>query len=222
MPISAHLLNAPTSHADTDIMEKMTDKFRNLFKSERLVYSALDTTDRSKEFWWKCLSSDPVVSGLAKPSMPRPAVRADSDKSLSDVLSRGDPLLAVLICLPSSATSATKGESQPEPIGFIILTKSFPRSVSFNISFLPEHQNKGYGRESINWALDYAFEWGNVHRVTIGTAHFNTRALHLYSDMGFVQEGRQRECFYMDRRWHDLVEFSMLESEWLSLRGLVK
>ncbi|KAJ4148392.1 hypothetical protein LMH87_002865 [Akanthomyces muscarius] len=85
-------------------MQVMTDSFRNVFKSERLVYTALDETDRS----------------------------ADAE--------------------------------EPEPIGFVVLGKSFPECAEYSLGFLQEHLNKGYGREAIRWAANYAFTWCNLHR----------------------------------------------------------
>ncbi len=78
---------------------------------------------------------------------------------------------------------------------------------------------KGYGSEAINWAVDWAFNYANVHKVEIGTASYNERAAHLYERLGFKFEGRKREVIFMNRRWYDLVEFGMLEHEWAELRG---
>ncbi|KAK3177647.1 hypothetical protein K4F52_009603 [Lecanicillium sp. MT-2017a] len=188
-------------------MEEISNKFRALFKSERLVYTALDETERCKDFWWKCMSTDPVVRGLADNSTPKPPARAESDKELSSILGR-NPLLAVLVCLPGAEGAGANEESaQPQPIGFMVLYRSFDRCASFYLAMLPKYQNKGYGRESINWAIDYAFEWRDTHRLAINC---------------FVEEGRIRACFYMNGSWHDIVEFGMLDSEWKQLRGLAK
>lgn len=204
-----------------DETEQMTKAFREVNKSERLVYTALDETDRSKEFWWKCNSCDPVSRGMADHET-KPAIRAESEKSLSGMLGR-EPYIAVLICLPAAEATEPGGEvPQPEPIGVMTLRKSFDRCGAFYMVMLPEYQNKGYGRESLNWAIDYAFTWCDLHKVAIGCASYNTRACHLYADMGFVQDGQLRQCIYLNRKWHDLVEFSMLESEWVKLRGLTQ
>ena len=178
------------------------------------MYTALEDNDRCREIWHQCTRADPVAAGLANPSTFQPPARADSGQGLTERLR--DPLLAVLICLPPTSGG---DDGQPEAIGFVVLNKSFPRACAVYLSILSRHQNHGYGREAINWAVDWAFTWADVHRVAIGTSSFNTRALHLYESMGFEKDGRLRECFYMNRQWHDLVEFSMLESDWLRLRG---
>jgi RimJ/RimL family protein N-acetyltransferase len=68
--------------------------------------------------------------------------------------------------------------------------------------------------------LDWAFRHGGLHRVGIQTFGFNERAQHLYKKLGFVEEGRSREAVWHDRKWHDMVDLGMLESEWMALRGL--
>ena len=194
-------------------MEEMSDRFRGAFQSKRLVYTALEDNESGRELWSRCTSTDPVAVGLASPSTFKPPVQADSDQALAERLR--DPLLAVVIRLPPSGGG---GDGQPDAIGFLVLNKSFPRACAVYLGILSQHQNKGYGREAINWAVDWAFTWADVHRVAIGTSSFNSRALHLYDSMGFKKDGCLRECFYMNRQWHDLVEFSMLESDWLQLR----
>jgi RimJ/RimL family protein N-acetyltransferase len=68
--------------------------------------------------------------------------------------------------------------------------------------------------------VDWAFKFANVHKVEISTSSYNERALHLYQKLGFRLEGRKREVIYVNRKYYDLVELGMLESDWKILRGL--
>lgn len=205
-------------------MEEMSDAFRDVFKSERLVYTALEDTDRGRDFYWRCRNADLTVSGMIDGDTVAPPSRAASDKALKDNVEGPRVLLAVMVCLPVPADAATDAaaDAEPEPIGFVILNKAFPRSAAFQVGFAKEHQNKGYGREAINWAVDHGFRWHNLHRLAIGCIGFNDRALHLYKDMGFTLDGRLRGCVFSNGRFHDLVEFSMLEDEWRKLRGITQ
>jgi RimJ/RimL family protein N-acetyltransferase len=56
--------------------------------------------------------------------------------------------------------------------------------------------------------------------VEISASSFNERAIYLYQKLGFNLEGRKREVIYVNRKYHDLVQFGMLESEWKESRGL--
>ena len=59
-----------------------------------------------------------------------------------------------------------------------------------------------------------------MHKVEISTSSYNERAAHLYQKLGFNWEGKKREVIYVNRKYYDLIEFGMLESEWKKLRGL--
>ena len=41
---------------------------------------------------------------------------------------------------------------------------------------------------------------------------------HLYKKLGFVEEGRHRDAHFHDRRFWDMISYSMLESEWAAIR----
>lgn len=47
----------------------------------------------------------------------------------------------------------------------------------------PKLRGKGYGREVLNWVLEYAFLQLNLHRVEIGVFDFNENAYGLYKSM---------------------------------------
>jgi RimJ/RimL family protein N-acetyltransferase len=108
-------------------------------------------------------------------------------------------------------------------IGEIHLTKLRPDNVhhrftEIGLDILPEHQNRGYGREAITWALDYAFRLAGLHRVRIRAFEWNTGAIRLYEKLGFKHEGREREAYWHEGRFWDGVEMSMLDREWRELQ----
>lgn len=92
------------------------------------------------------------------------------------------------------------------------------RSTELGIDILPSFQGKGYGREAIEWALDYAFRRVGLHRVQIRAFEWNTGALRLYERLGFKAEGREREAIWHEGRFWDTVELGMLEGEWWELQ----
>lgn len=59
-----------------------------------------------------------------------------------------------------------------------------------------------------------------MHKVEIQASSYNERAGHLYQKLGFSLEGKKREVIYINRKYYDVIEFGMLESEWKKLRGL--
>ena len=221
-------------------MDAMIAKFERQWRSERLIYRPIEDTDECKDFLYKVMA-DPVLAGLSNPNAPRPCRKSEM-KNMVEQMTK-DSIVSLMVFIdpthadaPATAPDDKKTEGQGQgdgaakdappqavgPIGFLDLTCRGPwkTSASTGICFLNGHQNKGYGREAITFLLDYGFRWANLHRISIGTASFNERALHLYRSLGFFEEGRKREMFYMDLGWHDLVEFSMIVHEWKALQGI--
>lgn len=125
---------------------------------------------------------------------------------------------------PSTLTTTQPLRSEwGTAIGEIHLSRLAPntahhRHTEIGITILPAYQGRGYGREAIEWALDYAFRRAGLHRVRIRAYGWNVGALRLYEKIGFKVEGREREAFWNDGRWWDGVDMGMLEGEWWGMR----
>lgn len=83
----------------------------------------------------------------------------------------------------------------------------------------PDFQNKGYGRDAMTVALRLAFDEMGAHKVEIQAWDYNERALHLYSSLGFVEEGRRRAATFHGGVFHDHVQMGILESEYRALQS---
>jgi len=77
-----------------------------------------------------------------------------------------------------------------------------------------EEQGRGYGRDALLTALRYGFDTLGLHRVAIKARHDNERGLHLYRSIGFREVGVERDCDFAEGRFHDVVCFDILESEY--------
>jgi RimJ/RimL family protein N-acetyltransferase len=210
--------NQTTTHAET---------MSRAFSSANLTYTALSTSAADKEFFHK-LQSDPVSFGQSDFSLFRPQRQEQTDELLSKMIK--DALLVVKICLASEQvvedSHESKGGEDDEkqtPIGFILLTshpaiRPHVHNTDLGISILSKYTGKGYGSEAINWAVNWAFRFGNLHRVSIGSFGYNPRALALYERLGFVKEGVTREVVWWDGRWWDGVNMGMLRRDWEELR----
>lgn len=199
-------------------MEELWERLPRLWHSQRLVYKAMVETDESKSLFLK-LFSDPVVGNLASSPYIKPPSKADIDQTLSNMCTK-DSLLSVLVCLPAKEDTGTQPPAAGEPIGFMELHKVMEGIGRIGLSILPEYQNKGYGRECLNWLIDWSFRWANLRKLLIGTVEYNERAKYLYTDVGFVQEARKRELVYLNMKYWDLIEYGMLFREWKALRNL--
>lgn len=73
---------------------------------------------------------------------------------------------------------------------------------------------KGYGRDAIETALNYAFNELNLHRISITVLAYNARAIKLYEGLGFTKEGTFREYGMRDGKRYDMHLYGLLRPEW--------
>ncbi|CAI6334173.1 unnamed protein product [Periconia digitata] len=138
--------------------------------------------------------------------------------------STASAFLGVVICLaPSIPTSLSAPIPPPTPIGRLSLSAQAPhtqhhRNTELGLDILPLYQGKGYGREAINWALNYAFKRAGFHKVRIRAFEWNEGAVRLYERVGFKHEGRERESIWHEGRFWDSIEMGMIDREWWELR----
>jgi diamine N-acetyltransferase len=76
----------------------------------------------------------------------------------------------------------------------------------------PADRGSGYGREAIHLLLSHGFEDLNLHRVALTVFADNEAALRAYEGCGFVREGLAREAAYIEGRYLDVVQMSVLRS----------
>ncbi|KAK9412714.1 putative Acyl-CoA N-acyltransferase [Seiridium unicorne] len=198
-------------------------KLRNAFRSERLLFRAIEDSEADKEWFYTQIQSDPLGFALLDSNLLRPQTRSRSDAKLADIQ---QGLLGVLICLPSPTADAGDSPASSTPIGILSLDdeagsnyRHHHRLAVLSIAIAPGYQGHGYGAEAIRWAMDWAFERANIHSLSLGCVEYNERAKHLYEKLGFVLEGKLRKCHFHERKWWDVLLFSMLEDEWEALKG---
>ncbi|KAF5664814.1 GNAT family acetyltransferase acetyltransferase [Fusarium heterosporum] len=210
-------------------MDYTTSEIVNAYESDRLRYIKADKSDVNLQQFVPQILQDPVIQALTAPGMLLPKGQKEFDSFIQSVV---DSLLGVAICLKDEQTPPSdEGDSNkntPTIIGIMCIgwggispSTAHHRNAEIGISLAKSHQGKGYGREAINWMLDWGFRHAGLHTIGITTASFNPRAEYLYRDMGFTFEGKRRDTIWQNRGWHDLVMFGMTESEWESLRGLM-
>ena len=200
-------------------MSQVVEALQTSFRSERLFYRPIKNNEVDREFFFQHIFTDPVTTGLSSDGILKLPNKAKSD-SYVEALTKST-ILAVVIMGPRHIGDDEQGNSDtPIPIGCLHLSDARPgiRCASLAITVVPSFRNKGVGREALNWALHWAFSYGDIHRVNIGSIEFNHRALSLYKSLGFVEEGRKRKCCFYNSEWYDIVEMGMLEEEYRNLR----
>ncbi|KAJ6781917.1 hypothetical protein PWT90_10861 [Aphanocladium album] len=215
-------------------MEKIIGKSRNLWKSERLVYRAVEPKDAELQEWFQDrMVNDPEIISLATNMLAVPRNLKQCNEILME--SFASSLLGTLIYLPTEpAESDTESESditteEPESVqnkgnkntlvGFIMLTDEArfspqTRACSAVISLASRYVDQGYGTEALQWLINWGFRYANLHRISLSVNSYNARAIAAYKKLGFVEEGRSRETVFFDRQWYDTILMSILEQEW--------
>jgi RimJ/RimL family protein N-acetyltransferase len=77
-----------------------------------------------------------------------------------------------------------------------------------------DYWGRGFGRESIQLLLTYAFKYLNYRKVWLRVHGVNERAIRAYQACGFVVEGRQRAQMWCNGVYDDLVLMGILREEW--------
>lgn len=215
------------------------DDLRFAFRSERLVYRALEDNEADKKFAFE-MENDPVCTAMGSMGVLKPVSMANFEGLMS--FAKSCPHFAVACLPPLLQQEGADGDAgarmaprdvrtaqlkDATPIGYVTImnfNKRDPmcrhRNGMLGITIMGPYQRKGFGGEMINWMLDWAFRRQNLHRVELGCWSVNTNAMQLYRSLGFVEEGRDREAIIVDRKWADVVRFAILEHEWEKLRGI--
>lgn len=104
-----------------------------------------------------------------------------------------------------------------QPIGTAgLYLISWPcRRAQFNILLgEPHFYGQGYGTETANLIVQYAFERLNLNTIYLGVNSENIGAIKSYEKAGFIKDGVHREFVYNNGRYYDSIAMSMLKTDY--------
>ncbi len=84
------------------------------------------------------------------------------------------------------------------------------RNAEIGIWIDKTHWNQGYGSESLQMLIDFAFDELNLHRVQLSYYILNERGRRCYEKVGFKVEGVLKDVLYRHGKYHDKVIMSVL------------
>lgn len=108
-------------------------------------------------------------------------------------------------------------------IGETGLLRMFPAWRTTDLTIIipgKENQGKGYGTETINLLMDYAFGYLSYNRISIGVVDFNKSALQFYKKIGFKQEGIQEQGYYYNYKYYDFIMMRILKEEFIKIHNI--
>ncbi len=197
----------------------------NAFESKRLRYIAVEDECDDYKAALKDMINEASLQALSSEMVMRPQGKTDV-QFLATMYRKA--LLGVAICLGPSEVEENEGKNEkPTIIGTLCIGwGGIPDSLRHNrnayigITLSKPFRGKGYGREALDWGVDWAFRHGNLHTLSLTTISFNEVGQKLYESAGFSFVGRRREVAWVNRVWHDELIYSMTETEWETLRGI--
>lgn len=137
-----------------------------MFTTERLILRGFKPSDEDQLL---ALWNDPKV----QPTVVNDYIVPRGQKFIETVRKELETLTLSLVI-------ETKDTS--EFAGFLSVGIRNPknRDAEFGIMFFPQFWGKGYGTEATQWAIDYSFQWFNIHRFSLIVFGGNETAISLY------------------------------------------
>lgn len=107
---------------------------------------------------------------------------------LADSLAPGKPDLVLVAERPDAqGVPQVVGNAGLHPVGAALRRR---HAMGLGIAVHPEAQGQGVGRALMQALCDWADDWGQVLRIELTVYVDNARAIALYQQFGFRQEGR--------------------------------
>ena len=107
-------------------------------------------------------------------------------------------------------------ENNNEKIGFTKFYKidAVNKNCMLGADIHKSHRGKGFAKPMWALMLNKCFYELSLYRVSLTTASFNTVAQNVYSDLGFLTEGRRVKELLRDDNYYDCICMYMLRDMW--------
>jgi RimJ/RimL family protein N-acetyltransferase len=103
-----------------------------------------------------------------------------------------------------------------KPIGIVALRGADPINARAEVDIYigeKEYWGGGYGTDALRTVCRYGFDTMRLHSIELGVVEENTRAIRSYEKVGFQVDGRHRQSFFRDGKWHDALLMCVLKDE---------
>lgn len=105
-------------------------------------------------------------------------------------------------------------EADSSPLGFVQMTQLGGGPVAEWGFYASPDAPKGTGRRMGQAVLRYAFEQIGLHKLCGQALAYNEPSIRFHRALGFQQEGLLRDQHYDGQRFHHVLCFGLLNSEW--------
>ncbi|AEW44463.1 diamine N-acetyltransferase [Serratia symbiotica str. 'Cinara cedri'] len=107
-------------------------------------------------------------------------------------------------------------EHQNNKVGLVELVEinHIHRRAEFQIIIDPVHQGKGYASSATLLAMDYGFSVLNLYKLYLIVDKENTKAIHIYSNLGFNIEGELINEFFVSGEYRTVLRMCIFQSQY--------
>lgn len=168
-----------------------------MIKGKKVKLRPLQIEDAKKTIMWR---NDPVIKKMAM-MHPFQVTEANEKEWYEQLLKdkNGKRMFFAIL------------DEKNEAIGFVSLNNINKNSRLCTLSIVigdVASQGKGYGKDTMMTILNYAFTVLDLHKVSLEVIDINTKALQLYKDLGFTEEGRFKKHFFVEGNFHDVINLA--------------
>jgi len=103
------------------------------------------------------------------------------------------------------------------PIGIMGLSNINRKNLNADLFIAigeDEYRGKRFGKQSVEWLLNYAFNKLKLHKVKLGVIDANTHAISVYKSLGFVIEGNMKEEEFIEGKWYGILSMAIFKKSW--------
>jgi ribosomal-protein-alanine N-acetyltransferase len=86
--------------------------------------------------------------------------------------------------------------------------------ASIGYDLVRRYWGRGIMPEALHAMIHFGFERLALNRIEADTSTYNAASVRVLEKLGFQREGVQREQYYQDGRFHDLVLFGLLKRDY--------
>ena len=111
-------------------------------------------------------------------------------------------------------------ENDGDRIGYFRTTNNSRenKNIYIGADLHEDFRGKGLGYVAYNMFIDYLFNNIDLHKISLEVIETNGVAIHLYTKLGFVEEGRKREDVKKGGMYFDSIIMSILKKEWENIQ----
>ena len=99
--------------------------------------------------------------------------------------------------------------------GYALIRLNFKSDIFEIRRIAITEKGKGYGRESMDALVRYAFEETDTNRLWLDVYPDNTTGINLYESMGMHRDGVLRQNYKAERGYLDQIIYSILREEYI-------